>query len=112
MRLIVVLLLAAALVGCGGSPPRERSLELTVTADGYNVTRLDAVAGEIVFVRFRNQDAIAHSMTVVLPNGQRTVSAEDGVDAVISFPVAQAGSFRFFCPVAGHTEAGELVVAP
>lgn len=99
-----------ALAACGGPPPPERRLELTVTAAGYEPTRLEAKAGEIVFIRFLNRDRVAHSLAVALPAGQRSVAATDGVDAVLSFTVPEAGEFRLFCLVPGHTEEGTLVV--
>lgn len=100
------------LTGCGGSLPPERRLDLTVTANGYEPVALEARVGEQVFIRFRNRDTVAHSLTVELPRGQRTVAAEDGVDAVLSFPARDAGSFRYYCVVPGHSEEGTIVVAP
>ncbi len=111
-RLISRFALALAVLGlaaCGQLPP-ERRLELAVTAAGYAPARLEARVGEQVFIRFQNRDDIAHSLTVALPAGQRTVSAEPRVDAVLSFPAAEAGTFRYFCVVPGHSEEGELVI--
>ncbi|HMQ35188.1 MAG TPA: cupredoxin domain-containing protein [Chloroflexaceae bacterium] len=108
LGLILALL---ALAACGGPMPAERRLDLTVTAAGYDPPGLEARVGEQVFIRFQNRDDIAHSLTVELPGGPRTVSAEARVDAVLSFPAGQAGTFRFFCAVPGHTEEGVIVVA-
>ncbi|MCX7790788.1 MAG: cupredoxin domain-containing protein [Chloroflexaceae bacterium] len=107
----VLILYLLGLVACG-TVPRERQLELTVTAAGYDRPRLEAQVGEQVFIRFRNADAIAHNLTIALPSGQRTVSADAGVDAILAFPARQAGTFRMFCTVPGHTEQGELVILP
>ncbi len=107
----LLILALLGLVACG-TMPRERHLELTVTPAGYDRPRLEARVGEQVFIRFRNADAIAHNLTIVLPSGQRTVSAEAGVDAILAFPARQAGSFRMFCTVPGHAEQGELVILP
>ncbi|MGQ9927508.1 MAG: cupredoxin domain-containing protein [Chloroflexaceae bacterium] len=100
-----------SLVACG-TMPRERQLELTVTAAGYDPPRLEARVGEQVFIRFRNADTIAHNLTIELPSGRRTVSAEPGVDAILAFPARQPGTFRMFCTVPGHTEQGELIILP
>jgi hypothetical protein len=105
---LVVLLLS--LVGCGGPLPPERRLDLLVTAEGYAPATLEARVGEQVFIRFQNRDTVAHTLTVELPSGQRTVAAEDGVDAVLSFPAREPGAFRLFCSVPGHSEAGEIVI--
>lgn len=98
-----------SLAACGELPP-ERRLDLVVDAAGYAPARLEATVGEQVFIRFQNRDGVAHSLTVELPAGQRTVAAEDGVDAVLSFPAAEAGTFRLYCLVPGHGEQGELVI--
>lgn len=107
---VAIALLLVGLAACGGALPPERQLELMVTAAGYAPARLEARVGEQVFIRFQNRDRVAHSLTVELPAGQRTVAAEDGVDAVLSFPASEAGTFRFYCTVPGHTEEGTLVV--
>jgi|YNPBryunderm2012_1023409.scaffolds.fasta_scaffold03365_3 plastocyanin len=106
-----LMLALLSLVACG-TVPRERQLELTVTAAGYDTPRLEARVGEQVFIRFRNADTIAHNLTIELPSGRRTVSAEAGVDAILAFPARHAGTFRMFCTVPGHTEQGELVILP
>lgn len=109
-RLIALTSLLLGLAGCGGGLPPERRLDLTVTANGYEPVALEARVGEQVFIRFQNRDSIAHSLTVELPRGQRTVSAEDGVDAVLSFPARDAGTFRLYCVVPGHSEEGLIVI--
>jgi uncharacterized cupredoxin-like copper-binding protein len=88
-----LMLALLSLIACG-TVPRERQLELTVTAAGYDT------------------DTIAHNLTIELPSGRRTVSAEAGVDAILAFPARHAGTFRMFCTVPGHTEQGELVILP
>lgn len=102
----VVLSLAA----CGAALPSERRIDLAVTAAGYAPARLEARVGEQVFIRLQNRDGVAHSLTVELPAGPRTVSAEARVDAVLSFPAGEAGTFRFYCAVPGHNEEGELLI--
>lgn len=111
IRMILVTLMLFIFSACG-SLPTERQLMLTVTAQGYDQPRLEARVGEQVFLRFRNDDTIAHNLNVDLPTGRRTVSADAGVDAVLAFPAREAGSFRLFCTVPGHTEEAELVILP
>jgi plastocyanin len=107
---LLTILLALPLAACGGQLPPERLIELTVTAAGYEPEQLEARVGEMVVIRFRNRDVVAHNLNLELPSGTRTIAAEDGVDAVLSFPARTAGSFRFFCSVPGHTEEGVLVI--
>ncbi len=109
-RLFLLLALLFALSACGSSLPPERTLELTVTAEGYDQPRLEAMAGEMVTIRLRNRDSVAHNLNLELPSGRRTISADSGVDATVSFPAREAGTIRFFCNVPGHTETGLLVI--
>lgn len=108
---LLTALLALLLTACGGSLPPERLIELTVTAAGYEPEQLEARVGEMVVIRFRNRDVVAHNLNLELPSGTRTIAVEDGVDVVLSFPARTAGSFRFFCSVPGHTEEGLLVIS-
>jgi plastocyanin len=112
-RLVALPLLIATvlvLVACGGPLPSERQLELTVTAAGYEPEVLEANVGEIAIIRFRNRDTIAHNLNLELPTGTRIIAVEPGVDVLLSLPLRNAGSFRFFCSVPGHSEEGLLVV--
>lgn len=110
----VIAILTLLLVGaCGGPPPPERQLEVTATEMQFTPDRLEARVGEQVFVRLRNRGTVAHSLTIDLPTGQRTVSADAGVDAILTFTATEAGSYRFYCRVPGHeAQQGTLIVAP
>jgi plastocyanin len=108
---MLALLALLALAACGAPPP-ERRVDLVVDAAGYAPPTLEARAGEQLFIRFVNDDTIAHSLTVDLPSGSRTVSAEDGVDAILALTLRDPGTFRMYCSVPGHTEEGQLVVLP
>ncbi|NCC30507.1 MAG: cupredoxin domain-containing protein [Chloroflexia bacterium] len=113
VRCVVIgLMLLILLAGCGQALPPERLIELTVTSSGYEPAEIEAYVGEIVSIRFRNRDTIAHALMLELPTGTRIVAAEAGVDAIMTFPINQAGRFRFGCSVPGHTEEGVLVVRP
>jgi plastocyanin len=110
-RILLGLLLIIALAACG-EPPAERRLDLTVAADGYREAQLEATVGEQLFITLRNEDSVAHSLTVDLPSGSRTVSAEDGVDAILALTLREPGAFRMYCVVPGHSEEATLVVRP
>jgi uncharacterized cupredoxin-like copper-binding protein len=100
-RPIIALALAALMAGCG-APLRERAITIVATEMQFAPDRVEAAAGEQVFVTLSNQGALAHNLVVELPTGDRTVAANDGVDAVMSFPAQEAGSFRFYCSIPGH----------
>lgn len=109
----VVLLALLFLGACGGPPPPERQLEVTATEMQFTPDQLQARVGEQVFIRLRNRGTVAHSLTIDLPTGQRTISADAGVDAVLAFPASEAGAYRFYCRIPGHeAQQGTLVVSP
>lgn len=111
-RLIALLFgLALILVGCGGAMPTERRLEVTVTEAGFSPARLEARRGELVTITLQNRDTVGHNLTIELPTGRRSVSSDAQVDAVMTFPANDAGTFRFYCAVPGHSEEGEIVIS-
>jgi uncharacterized cupredoxin-like copper-binding protein len=103
MRLLlpIVVALAVLLAGCG-APLRERKLTIVATEMQFAPNRVEAEVGEQVFVTLSNKGKLAHNLVIELPAGDRTVAANDGVDAVLAFPAREAGSFRFYCSVPGH----------
>lgn len=109
-RVLIALSLVLWFLTACGTPPPERRLDLTVTAAGYAPATLEARVGEQLFIRFKNGDRVAHNLTVDLPSGSRTVSAEPGVDAILALTLREPGTFRMYCTVPGHTEEGVLVV--
>lgn len=110
-RILAGVLVAMVLSGCG-APLRETNLELTVKDGAYLQPNLTVPAGSSVSIRFQNRDMQAHSLTVELPGGDRTVSAEKMVDAILVFPAQEPGEYRYYCRVPGHTESGVLTVTP
>jgi plastocyanin len=110
-RLVVSMTVALLLAGCG-APLRETNLELTVKDGVYLQPSLTAPAGSSVSIRFQNRDMEAHSLTIELPSGDRTVSTEKLVDAILVFPAQEPGEYRYYCRVPGHTESGVLTITP
>ena len=106
---LLSLLALLALGACGDLPP-ERRLELVVTAGGYAPGQLAGQVGEQIFIRLLNSDTIAHSLSVELPSGTRTVSADPGKDVVLAISARDAGTFRLYCVIPGHTEQGTLLI--
>ncbi len=111
-KLVLICLAALTLVACG-EPLRERSIEITATEMRFDPDRVEARSGEQVFLRLRNRGQIAHSLTIELPTGDRTVSADAGVDAILSFRAPAPGEYRFYCRIPDHeAQQGILVVLP
>lgn len=107
-----ILLVLAMLSACG-EPLRERSIEITATEMRFDPDRVEAHTGEQIFLRLRNRGQVAHSLTIELPAGDRTVSADPGVDAILAFRAPAPGEYRFYCRIPGHeAQQGVLVVLP
>ncbi len=108
-----VCILAVMLLSACGEPLRERTIEVTATEMRFEPDQIEARTGEQVFLRLRNRGQVAHSLTLELPTGDRTVSADPGVDAVMIFRAPPPGEYRFYCRIPGHeAQQGILVVKP
>jgi uncharacterized cupredoxin-like copper-binding protein len=113
LKVIGIALLFLTILSACGEPLRERSIEVTATEMRFDPDRVEARTGEQVFLRLRNRGEIAHSLTIELPAGDRTVSADPGVDAVLAFRAPAPGEYRFYCRIPGHeAQQGVLVVTP
>ncbi|RRR69911.1 MAG: cupredoxin domain-containing protein [Candidatus Viridilinea halotolerans] len=109
-RLVGLVGLLFVLAACETNLPPERTLEVTVTAEGYEPQRLEAQVGEMVTIRLRNRDTVGQNLYLDLPSGTRIIAADTGVDALMSFPARHVGTFRFYTAVPGRTGEGILVI--
>ncbi len=110
---VSTILITLAILAACGEPLRERSIEITATEMRFDPDRVEARTGEQIFLRLRNRGQVAHSLTIELPTGDRTVSADPGVDAILVFRAPAPGEYRFYCRIPGHEEQqGVLVVTP
>jgi plastocyanin len=91
-----------ALTACNQPMPNERALRVVATEMQFAPSTISAEVGDLVFITLVNEGQIAHNLLIDLPSGTRQVAANDGVDAVLSFPANEAGSFRFYCSIPGH----------
>lgn len=113
LQIIAIVLILSTMLGACGEPLRERSIEITATEMRFDPDRVEARTGEQVFLRLRNRGEVAHSLTIELPAGDRTVSADPGVDAVLAFRAPAPGEYRFYCRIPGHeAQQGVLIVTP
>jgi plastocyanin len=101
-HVLVTLLILVWLGGCGQSLPRDTTLEVVATEMAFSPTALEATQGEMITIRLVNNGKEAHNLLVELPSGTRQIGAEDGVDAVLTFPASDQGTFRFYCSIPGH----------
>jgi plastocyanin len=101
LRPLACIALLALLSSCG-PPLHERSFTIEATEMRFIPNKVEAVVGEQVFVTLRNTGKLAHSLTFQFPAGDRTISADAGIEAVMAFPANTAGSVRFYCSLRGH----------
>ena len=108
--IVLGLLLALTLVACGGggSSSGPAPLDVTVKADNtftYNPTTLSAQVGQAVNVTLENGGALDHTFLIdELAVNSGTVSP--GQSGTISFTPSKAGTYTFYCNIAGHKEGG------
>jgi plastocyanin len=103
--------LCMLLAACGQPLPTDRALRTVATEMQFTPSTLTAQVGDIVYITLVNEGQVAHNLLVDLPSGTRQVAAPDGVDAVLSFPAREAGTFRFYCSIPGHEAMqGTLVI--
>jgi uncharacterized cupredoxin-like copper-binding protein len=133
---VSVAALAALLVACGGGstatqPATTQRQDVTITARdmGFSATSLRLKAGQPVRLTFVNSGALEHDVTIPglnesdaiiepldhdsgmthmmddMARGTVHMAASAGGSAMVEF-TPKAGSYEFYCSVAGHREAG------
>ena len=111
-RVIMLVGVLLALVACNQPMPNESALRVVATEMQFTPSSLTTEVGALVFITLVNEGKVAHNLLIDLPSGTRQVAAEDGVDAVLSFPAREAGNFSFYCSIPGHEAMqGTLTIA-
>jgi uncharacterized cupredoxin-like copper-binding protein len=113
IMLLIVLVIAGFLTGCGEPLPPERSLTVVATEMRFEPDELRARVGELVFIRMDNEGTEAHNLILELPHADRQISANPGTSSVLSFRATEPGEYRFYCSIPGHeAQTGILIVEP
>jgi uncharacterized cupredoxin-like copper-binding protein len=114
--LVFSLVIAAvvALTACAGGASNE-PLKVTIKGEDikYSLTSITAKVGQPIELTLDNVGALEHSF--YLNEFGVKLEAQPGKKSTTTFTPDKAGTFKFYCHVAGHTEAGmagELTVAP
>ena len=124
-RFALTLGLLASLTACGGSdgaspvdndspdaadttaaPPQSDAAALQVVASdlAFDPTELTASAGQVT-IELVNEGALQHDV-VIEEAGDARVAAADGGQTETGTVELEAGSYTFYCSVAGHRDAG------
>jgi uncharacterized cupredoxin-like copper-binding protein len=103
---LIGLLVAAALAACGGAGPSPLDVTFTTGSElKFQPSTLTAQVGQTVNVTLDNTGALEHSFLI------DELSVDSGVVApasqkTISFTPSAAGTYTFYCNIAGHREGG------
>lgn len=108
-RFLVLAVLSAALAlvlaacGGGGGPA---PLNVTIVGEDikFTPTTIEAQVGQTINLTLDNKGALDHSLYIDDFNVK--IEAAPGQKASASFTPGAAGTYEFYCHVAGHTEAG------
>lgn len=126
--ILIVVMLLAACAPQSSQPSNELTVEMTDFA--YTPSSLMIPAGQPVTLTLDNQGAVEHDFVVekinvttevIQDNGSNAhhahgaeqnfdlhVSARPGEASVVQVTVAEPGTYKVFCSVEGHEEAGMI----
>ncbi len=111
-RVFVALAALVWLAGCTSSANSDTAIRVVATEMAFTPSSLEVTQGEMVTIRLVNAGEVAHNLLIELPSGTRQIAANDGVDALMTFPARDVGTFRFFCSIPGHEEMeGTLTIS-
>jgi plastocyanin len=98
--------LSLALAACGGGSAAPEPLNVTIHAKdiAFDTTTLTAKAGQVVNVTYINDGALDHTFLIDGVIAEQKVAP--GATTTFSFTAPAAGTYTYYCNVAGHKEAG------
>jgi uncharacterized cupredoxin-like copper-binding protein len=102
---VVAFLLLAACGGAGRPAPAPLSINLKAEDIKYDATTMTANVGQPVTINIQNTGALEHSFVIDQFN-VKLEHIQAGQSATITFTPTAAGTYAFYCDVAGHKDAG------
>ena len=122
-------LLALLLVSCSGPAAEPQAITVVVSGMQYQPASLEVAVGQPIQLTLTNDDALEHDLSITeiplaasTPQDSNTghdmnmggaaeqpdlhVSATANSSGMIEFTPSKAGTYEFFCTVAGHKDAG------
>ena len=103
--LILVAIIAAACGGGGSAAPSPATATLTATEFQYDPNAVSATAGSTVKLILQNKGTVEHDINIDAL-GLTMDLVKPGQTGELTVPNVAAGSYQFWCTVAGHKEAG------
>lgn len=108
LTLMLLALVALTLAACGASAtPTPPPLAVALKAGDimFDTTAITAKVGQPVTVTITNTGALEHSF-VIDALDVKIEHVQPGQTGTATFTPTEAGTFDFYCNVAGHKEAG------
>lgn len=125
----IVLLAAAVIAACSGSPSTgANQIALEVSNLRYQPATIEVTAGQPVKLTMRNNDSVEHDFSIIeIPmatmgataapmaghemggmtaDPQLHMVAAMGATNAMEFTPTKPGTYEFFCAVPGHKDAG------
>lgn len=117
------------LTACSGAsaPAQPKEIVLETKEFGFTPAQIEVTAGQPVRLKLHNTGTLQHDFGIMqipmemhataMPMGDHAIegmpdqpqlhlAAMPGQDNVLEFTPTQAGTYEFFCSVAGHKDAG------
>jgi len=88
-----------------GSATPAREIIVTGSEYSYTPKNIQVEKGERIKLTFKNIGAIAHNLAIT-DLGISTKTIAKGDEDSIEFTASEAGTFTFFCSIAGHKALG------
>ena len=104
VALIVVAGLTVAACGGGSTPTPAKGTTIEATEFAFAPDSLTAKAGESLKVTLANKGTIEHDFTIDSLSVKALAAV--GTSADVTLKDLAAGTYPFYCSVAGHREAG------
>jgi uncharacterized cupredoxin-like copper-binding protein len=104
----LLLVAVVAIAACGGgasAAPAPTSVTITGTEFAYDPSTVFATAGSSVKLVLENKGTVEHDINIDALGLQMDL-VKPGQTGELTVPDVKAGSYQFWCTVAGHKEAG------
>lgn len=90
----------------GGAAPEPMNVTIHAKDIAYDITTLTATAGQTINVTYINDGALDHTFLIDNVITEQKITA--GATTTFSFTAPAAGTYTYYCNVAGHKEAGMI----
>lgn len=108
VRVVLALALTASLAACGGgATPSVAATKVSAEAVEFAFTpaALEATAGQVLEVTLVNKGTIEHDFSID-SLGLKVYAAVGKTTTGTTDKALTAGTYEFYCSIAGHREAG------